>query len=118
MTQTLAIFADAYRQLNARKLFCVTLILSGFVVLAFGLVGINEKGLRVIAWDIPMPMLNTSVISRETFYKTMFVSFGINFWLSWLAAILALLSTASIFPDLLASHASQKPTPRLTNIDL
>ena len=31
MTQTMAIFLDAYRELNSRKLFWITLILSGVV---------------------------------------------------------------------------------------
>lgn len=99
LTQTIAIFVDAYRELNARKLFWATLILSGLVVAVFALIGINEKGLRVIAWDIDLPGFNTSVISQELFYKSMYVNFGIGFWLTWIAAILALISTASIFPD-------------------
>ena len=92
MTQTLAIFLDAYRELNARKLFWITLILSGVVVLAFAMIGINEKGLRLIVWDVTFP-LNTTIMSREVFYKTLFVNLGIAFWLAWLATILALVST-------------------------
>jgi hypothetical protein len=42
-------------------------------------------------------------MTPATFYKRMFVSFGIGYWLSWLAAILALISTAGIFPDLINS---------------
>ena len=34
------------------------------------------------------------------FYKQMFVSAGIGFWLSWLATNLALISTAGVFPRL------------------
>jgi ABC-type transport system involved in multi-copper enzyme maturation permease subunit len=113
VTQTIAIFVDAYRQLNARKLFWITLILSGLVVAAFAMVGVTEKGLKVLAWEIDIPILMTP----KAFYKTMFVSFGINFWLAWLASILALISTASIFPDLVASGAIEpvlsKPISRL-----
>jgi ABC-type transport system involved in multi-copper enzyme maturation permease subunit len=104
MTQTLAIFLDAYRELNARKLFWITLVFSGLVVAAFALVGINEQGLRIIVWDFPS-FLNTETMSEELFYKSMFVSFGIKFWLTWLAAILALVSTASIFPDFISGGA-------------
>lgn len=99
LTQTVAIFVDAYRELNARKLFWATLILSGLVVVAFALIGINEKGLRVGAWTLEVPELSTAVLSRDLFYKSMFVSLGISFWLAWIATILALISTASIFPD-------------------
>ncbi len=104
MTQTAAIFLDAYRELNARKLFWITMILSGLVVAAFALIGINEQGLRVIVWDVPFP-LTTELMSETTFYKTMFVSFGIGFWLTWIAAVLALVSTASIIPDFISGGA-------------
>ncbi|MHC4106976.1 MAG: ABC transporter permease [Planctomycetota bacterium] len=116
MTQTLAIFLDAYRELNSRKLFWITLILSGVVVVAFGLIGINENGLRLIVWDVPFP-LNTTLMSEETFYKILFVNFGIGFWLAWLATILALVSTAGIFPDLITGGSIDlvlsKPISRL-----
>jgi len=117
LTQTLAIFLDAYRELNARKLFWATLILSGLVVLLFSLIGINERGLRIGVWDIEMRELNTLVMSSETFYKSMFVSLGVGFWLSWIAAILAIVSTASIFPDFVSGGAIDlalsKPIGRL-----
>ncbi len=100
MTQTLAIFLDAYRELNSRKLFWITLILSGVVVAAYGLIGINENGLRLMVWDVPF-RVNTTVMSEETFYKIIFVNFGIGIWLAWAATILALVSTAGIFPDLI-----------------
>ena len=47
MTQTLAIFYDAYRSLNARKVFWIALIMSLLVAGAFALVGINEKGISI-----------------------------------------------------------------------
>ena len=116
MTQTLAIFLDAYRELNSRKLFWITLILSVVVVASFALVGINEEGLRLIVWDVPFP-LNTKLMSAETFYKTMYVTLGIQIWLAWVATILALVSTASIFPDLITSGSIDlvlsKPISRL-----
>ena len=64
MTQTLALFLDAYRELNARKLFWITLVISGVVVLAFALIGINEQGLRIIAWDVSIPGLNSTVLPQ------------------------------------------------------
>lgn len=117
LTQTLAIFLDAYRELNARKLFWATLVLSGFVVLLFSLVGINERGLRFAVWDIPMEGMNTSVMSPELFYKSMFMSLGVGFWLSWIATILAIVSTASLFPDFISGGtidlSLSKPIGRL-----
>jgi hypothetical protein len=117
MTQTLAILVDAYRELNARKLFWLTLILSLVVVLAFGLVGVTPTGLKIIVWDLESEVLNSRFIKPDVFYKGLFTGFGIKFWLGWLASILALVSTASIFPDLIGSGSIDlvlsKPIGRL-----
>jgi ABC-type transport system involved in multi-copper enzyme maturation permease subunit len=103
--QTAAIFLDAYRELNAKKLFWITMILSSVLVLAFAATGINEKGLTFLHWTIDLPVMNTKVIPREDFYKYAFVTLGLGTWLTWGAMILALISTASIFPDFLAGGA-------------
>lgn len=117
MRQTLAIFLDAYREINARKLFWITLIISGVVVSAFALVGINERGLTVLFWELPTPFLNTTIISKETFYKLMFLNLGIKFWLGWLAMILALISTAGLIPEFISSGSIElslsKPIGRI-----
>ena len=117
MTQTLAIFYEAYRSLNAKKMFWAVLVLSGIVSGSFLFVGINEGGLKVLVWQIDVPFLNTHVMTPATFYKRMFVGLGIEYWLSWLAAILALISTAGIFPDLINSGSINllvsKPIGRL-----
>ncbi|HBS29161.1 MAG TPA: hypothetical protein DEB06_06845 [Phycisphaerales bacterium] len=117
LTQTRALFLDAYRELNAKRLFWFVLALSGVLVGAFALVSINEEGLTILTWDIPNPVLNTQNLSSESFYKFMFVNLGVKFWLTWGAAILALVSTASIFPDFLAGGAIEltlsKPIGRL-----
>ncbi len=107
MRQTLALLVDAYRELNARKMFWITLILSGLVVAVFAAVGIDEEGLTILWWHLPTGELNitTALIPRDVFYKTLFTNFGVAFWLAWIATILALVSTASIFPDLISSGA-------------
>lgn len=107
MNQTLAIFIDAYRELNAKKLFWITMILSGLVVAAMAILGINEKGLTVLWYEIPiggdLARFTTRLITEETFYKLLFVGLGLNLWLAWIATILALVSTASIIPDFVSS---------------
>ncbi len=117
MTQTLAIFYEAYRSLNAKKMFWAVLVLSAIVSGSFALVGINEGGLKVLTWQIDVPFLNTHVMTPAAFYKRMFINFGIGYWLSWLAAILALISTAGVFPDLINSGSISllvsKPIGRL-----
>ncbi|MBC02783.1 MAG: hypothetical protein CMJ34_05705 [Phycisphaerae bacterium] len=99
MTQTLALFVDAYRELNHRKLFWVTLAISAFIVVAFAAVGNDEEGLTIFHWSIPFPFVSTAFIPRADFYKFIFSTLGVGFWLSWIASIIALVSTASIFPD-------------------
>ena len=103
MTQTLAIFLDAYRDLNSRKLFWLALALSLLGVLLVGSVGIDATGVSVLWFHIDSQFVNTGFITPGTFYKIIFQNLGINVWLTWLAAILALISTASIVPELLAS---------------
>lgn len=117
MRQTAAIFLDAYRELNAKKLFWITMILSGLVVVAFAAMGNNEKGITIFHWTIELPFSSTKVVPRDEFYKMWFVSLGLKFWLGWIASILALVSTASMIPDFLAGGAIElslsKPIGRL-----
>ena len=104
MNQTLAIFHEAYRGLRARKMFWVVLFLSFFIVGTFGCVGINDKGLTVLVWGLNFGP-TTRDVAPAMLYKTMFVSLGIGAWLTWIATILALISTAGIFPSFIAKGA-------------
>lgn len=103
MTQTWALLVDAYRELNSKKLFWITLILSAVVVVACGMVGINGRGVTVLHWQFETPFMTTEQISRADFYKMIFTSMAIPFWLTWAATILALISTGGMFPDFIAS---------------
>lgn len=110
MTQTLALLLDAYRELNARKMFWITLILSGLCVVAFALFGVNEKGFTFLGMTLTAP-------GARFWYKWVFSVFVIGVWAKWAALILALISTASIFPELIASGSIDlylsKPISRL-----
>ncbi|MBL8758913.1 MAG: hypothetical protein JNK35_10835 [Phycisphaerae bacterium] len=116
MTATWAIVLDAYRELNARKLFWITLVLSVVVVAAMASVGISDKGFTLLWFEFPFPIFNASVLDRADFYKLVFVGLGFNIWLTWAATILALISTASIVPDFVSSGsielALSKPVSR------
>lgn len=103
MTQTIALFVDAYRDLNSRKLFWLALVISVLVVLVVGAVGIDEQGFSVLGISIKNRFINTLFLPRDVFYKMIFSYLGVKFWLAWLATILALVSTASMIPDLVAS---------------
>ncbi len=99
MSRTGALFYGAYRQLNARKLFWITLGISGLVVVLIGALGIDEDGVHL--FSMHPASTGTETMSPEVFYKSLFSSLGIGIWLSWIAAILALVSTAGIFPDMI-----------------
>jgi ABC-type transport system involved in multi-copper enzyme maturation permease subunit len=102
VTQTAALFVDAYRELNARKLFWITMALNVIAVAIFAGLGINDRGPTFLHWTFDNEFLNTGLISKELFYKLQFTTWGIPVWLSWVATILALISTAGMFPDLIS----------------
>ncbi len=114
--QTAAIFIDAYRELNSKRLFWIVLFLSGLVVAAFAAVGINTSGITILIWETGFPP-TSDMVPPDIFYKSFFFGLGFKFWLSWLATILALVSTAGMFVDLVSSGAVElvlsKPIGRL-----
>lgn len=102
MTQTWAVFVDAYRELNSKKLFWIVMILSALVVLAFACVGLSPTGITVLWWDFKSP-INGSVLSTASFYRFVFQSFGVKFWLGWISTILALVATCGLMPEFVSS---------------
>lgn len=99
LTQTLAIFHDAYRELNAKKMFWIVLALSALVVVAFAGVGIAPAG-DVTIFGVRTPFDTPG--DPGDYYKSIFLGFGVSLWLSFIASVLALISTASIFPDFIS----------------
>ncbi|MBL8886089.1 MAG: ABC transporter permease [Phycisphaerales bacterium] len=117
LKQTMAMLVDAYRELNAKKMFWITLVLSALVVIAIACVGINDKGISVLWWTFPVDVFNAKIVSPAFFYKLIFINFGFKIWLTWAATILALVSTASLIPDFVAGGSIDlvlsKPIGRL-----
>lgn len=117
LKQTMAMLVDAYRELNAKKMFWITLVLSALVVIAIACVGINDKGITVLWWTFPVDVFNATIVSPAFFYKLIFINFGFKVWLTWAATILALVSTASLIPDFVAGGSIDlvlsKPVGRL-----
>jgi hypothetical protein len=94
MIQTWALLLDAYRELNAKKLFWITLILSALVVGAFALVGVTPHGLTLAGTQFDFP-------DARGFYKVLYSQLIIGLWLTWGAMILAIISTSTMVPDLI-----------------
>ncbi len=99
-TQTRALFIDAYRDLNSRKLFWIVLVLNVVVVAGFSALGVKGDRISIITWEIPHDIPVAMFV-----YKWIFSFVVVGQWLTWMATILALISTASIFPDFLAGGA-------------
>ena len=105
---------DGYRELNSKRMFWIVLFLSGIVVMAFGAVGVKDEKLTFLWFDTPVPVPFggpgpvPDAVRRE---------FGISIWLAFAATILALISTASIFPDFISGGSIDlylsKPISRL-----
>ncbi|MFG0284157.1 MAG: ABC transporter permease [Phycisphaerales bacterium JB039] len=117
MIQAVALLQDAYRELNARKMFWITLAISVLVVGAFAAFGVSEGGITILWWEIENDLINADLVEPSLFYKWAFAMIGVPIWLTWAATILALISTASIFPDFVASGSIElllsKPIGRL-----
>ncbi|MHC4711491.1 MAG: ABC transporter permease [Planctomycetota bacterium] len=104
MTVLTAMLLDAYRELNSKKLFWITLIISGFVVLSYGSIGFNEQGMSML---FGLKQIDSEYVNSETpwaraLYLGIFSDFVVTIWMTWVAVILALISTCSIFPDFMA----------------
>ncbi len=100
--QTLALLYDAYRELNHKKLFWLTLGLSGLVVMAFAAVGIGPGGVTFFGYTL-LENFNSNNFPPPTFFKMIYATIAVPQWLGWLGAMLALVSTSSIFPDFLSA---------------
>jgi ABC-type transport system involved in multi-copper enzyme maturation permease subunit len=111
MTQTLAILIDAYRDLQARKLFWTVVILNILAMALFAMFGTNDHALTFL-WYEPFGRF-----LKPVDYKILYSNVVVGVWFTWIATILALISTAGIFPDLLTSGSIDlylaKPISRL-----
>lgn len=120
MTAVLAILVDSYRELIAKKLFWFVLAISLLIVLSFGSIGFNDKGVSIGygVYTIENEVLKAESALIRPFMDFAFASVIVSMWLAWGAIILALISTAEIFPNFLAGGAIDlilsKPVRRTT----
>jgi ABC-type transport system involved in multi-copper enzyme maturation permease subunit len=114
--QTFTMLVDAARRVIASRLFTVTLLISALIAGVFACVGINDRGISILWWTVPLP-INTRIFTPAAFYKLVFTSVAVPWWLSFCAYVLALISCSGIFPDLLNQGSIDlylsKPVSRL-----
>ncbi|MCZ6445393.1 MAG: ABC transporter permease [Planctomycetota bacterium] len=105
MTVVAAMLLDAYRELNSKKLFWITLVLSGMVVICYGSIGFDEDGMSILYGlkHVDSEFIKQGSPWARAMYMGIFSDFVVTIWLSWIAIILALISTTTIFPDFVAS---------------
>jgi len=115
MTQTLALLMDAYRELNAKKMFWIVLILNVLVVAVFAILGVSDRSVTVF-WK-ELGDMKQAGMDPGYWYKYVFSMVVVGLWFTLLSTILALISTAGIFPEFMTSGAVDlylaKPIGRL-----
>ncbi|MEM6313696.1 MAG: ABC transporter permease [Planctomycetota bacterium] len=120
LPQTRALLLDGYRRINASALFWITLLLSLVVVSLIALPTIDDRGVSLFGFVL-FPMLTPNLVPPDVFYKSLFTSIGLTApliaWLTIWANVLAIVSTAGIFPNLLSGGSIDlylsKPLGRL-----
>lgn len=102
--QAWAILVDSYRLVLSRKLFWITLIISGLVVLVYASIGFDETGWFFFfgLTHFEDEFIRAGSPWAEGMYLGIFSVVIVGFWLTWAATILALISTAPIFVDFMA----------------
>ena len=110
---------DSYRLLKARALFWITLGISGLVGLLYLSIGFNEDGMSLFFGLVSFEheLFRKGSEWAELLYIGIFTKFIVPLWITWIAIILGLISTASIFPDFMSEGSIElslsKPVSRL-----
>ena len=110
---------DSYRLLKARALFWITLSISGLVGFLYLSIGFNEDGMSLFFGLVSFEheLFRKGSEWAELLYIGIFTKFIVPLWITWIAIILGLISTASIFPDFMSEGSIElslsKPVSRL-----
>lgn len=119
MNHLTAMMQDSLRQLRSRSLFWISLTISAIISIAlFATISFNEQGWRILWFEtIESRTLRAGSPSARDFMAFLFNGVFVNWWLSWGAIILALVSTVGIIPDFIAAGSIDlalcKPISRL-----
>ncbi len=105
--QTLALLHDSLRLLMARRLFWITMLISGLLVVAYGSIGFDDRGVSILfgAFHFEDPRFTSDSPWARVLLLGIFTNFVVPVWLGWGAVILGLISTSSTFPDMMSEGA-------------
>ena len=103
MRETLTILWDSTKLLRARKLFWIVVGVSLFVGLLYASIGFNEEGVSfgfgLKGYENPLVVKGSD--SAQMFYLLLFTNFIVPHWLGFIAVLLALVTSCSVFPELM-----------------
>lgn len=113
------ILLDSLRLLRARKIFWVALWITVLLALVYMSIGFNDKGITYLfglgRWENDYIRAGSEL--AEPFYLLIFSLIIVNYWLSWVAVVLAMIACAPIFPEFIEGGNSgvvlSKPVSRL-----
>lgn len=97
--QTWALLRNSYHLVMSQKLFWVSTILSGLVVLIYASVGFNDEGYSIFFGLLSFSdeIRSAGTPGATGWYLGLFSFFIVNFWFTWIVVILGLVATAPIF---------------------
>lgn len=117
MRPALAILTDAFRLLQARKLFWVSMGISALVALLYLSIGFDDEGVTLFfgAFNFEVPFARKG-FNDDLVYLGIFRQFIIGAWLTWVAAMLGLIAYAPVFPEFMEEGSAgvtlSKPVTR------
>jgi len=108
MKPYLTILVDSFRMLKARAIFWVTLGISLLVALIYLSIGFDEKGMSFFFGlsTVENDLFKEGTPQSASLYVAIFTKLIAEYWLSWIAVVLALISCSAIYPESLKEGAA------------
>lgn len=102
-----AILRESLLSLRAQGLFKLTMALNLMVIVAFASIGFTDTGVSYLygLGEVTNEYIHADSLWASILYLGIFSAVIVNFWLAWIATVLALVSTSSIFPSFISEGA-------------
>ena len=103
MRETFTILWDSFKLLQARKLFWIVMGISLLVGILYASIGFDEEGMTLFFGlkKLPNELVVKDSESAKLLYLLLFTNFITPHWLGFLAVLLALITSCSVFPELM-----------------